>query len=166
MKRRPVFPVLVLAVAFGSRIAAAESGQEVAGVLTSAVTGAQVLISGTGQLGIATSSARYKEDIQDMGGASDALAKLRPVTFRYKGHTGEPTQFGLIAEEVEKVLPELVFHSSSGLPETVLYQELPAMLLNEIQKQQRTIEQQRQDMAKLMERVQKLEGLLPGVSAK
>jgi hypothetical protein len=138
----------------------------VAGVLGTPVTGAQVLISGTGQLGLATSSARYKEEIQDMGNASERLAKLRPVTFRYKGHADEPTQFGLIAEEVEKVLPELVFHSASGQPETVLYHEMPAMLLNELQKQQRRVDGQAQEIAKLLERIETLEGRLSAVSEK
>jgi hypothetical protein len=138
----------------------------VAGVLTSAVTGSPVLISGTGQLGVASSSARYKEEIRDMGDASERLAKLRPVTFRYKGHENEPTQFGLIAEEVEKVLPELVFHSTSGQPETVLYHEMPAMLLNELQKQQKRADQQAQEIAKLMERIQMLEGRLAEIAGK
>jgi hypothetical protein len=114
----------------------------VAGVLGSVVTGSAVLISGTGQLGVAASSARYKEDVRDMGEASDRLMKLRPVSFRYKGHADDPVQFGLIAEEVEKVLPELVVKNSAGEPETVMYHEMPAMLLNEIQKQQKQIDSQ------------------------
>lgn len=138
----------------------------VAGVLTSAISGVPVLISGTGQLGVASSSARYKEDVRDMGDASERLAKLRPVTFRYKGHSDEPTQFGLIAEEVEKVFPELVFHSASGQPETVLYHEMPAMLLNELQKQQRRADAQAQEITKLLERLQSLENRLAQVTAK
>jgi hypothetical protein len=114
----------------------------VAGVLVSPITGQAVLISNTGQLGIAVSSARYKEDVRDMGEATDRLLKLRPVSFRYKGHADDPVQFGLIAEEVEKVLPELVVKNSAGEPETVMYHEMPAMLLNEIQKQQKQIDSQ------------------------
>ena len=64
---------------------------------------------------------------------------LRPVTFRYKKDPEERKQFGLIAEEVEEVLPELVVHDADGNPEAVLYHELPAMLLNEWQKQQTQI---------------------------
>ncbi len=138
----------------------------VAGVLNSGITGTQVLISGTGQLGVASSSARYKEEIRDMGDASERLVKLRPVTFRYKGHTEDPLQFGLIAEEVEKVLPELVFHSASGQPEAVLYHELPAMLLNELQKQQKRIDGQAEEIARLLERVRTLEERLLGASPK
>jgi trimeric autotransporter adhesin len=77
-----------------------------------------------------------------MGEVSDRLLKLRPVSFRYKGHADDPVQFGLIAEEVEKVLPELVVKNSAGEPETVMYHEMPAMLLNEIQKQQKQIDSQ------------------------
>jgi hypothetical protein len=65
--------------------------------------------------------------------------KLRPVTFRYMDHPDDPMQFGLIAEEVEKVLPELVTHDAAGQAESIMYHELPAMLVNEIQKQEREI---------------------------
>jgi hypothetical protein len=128
----------------------------VAGVLNSTVTGAPVLISGTAQLGIAPSSARFKEEIRDMAGASDRLLELRPVTFRYKGHADDPTQFGLIAEEVEKVIPELVLHDPAGQPQTVLYNEMPAMLLNELQKQERRIEQQDEEIS-CLRKVESLE---------
>ncbi len=103
-----------------------------------------VLIDSNGQLGTVSSSARAKEQIRDMGEVSSALLKLRPVTFHYKGQSqaSNPLHFGLIAEEVEEVLPELVVHRPTGEAETVLYHEMPAMLLNELQKQQRRIEQQ------------------------
>ena len=136
----------------------------VAGVLGSTVAGSQVLISGTGQLGVASSSARFKEDIRDMGEESSRLLKLRPVRFRYKGHADDTIQFGLIAEEVEKVIPELVFRNGAGQPETVLYHELPAMLLNEVQKQQRVIdgqssmiERQKMEIDGLKSRLERLE---------
>ncbi len=138
----------------------------VAGVLSSGISGTPVLISGTGQLGIAVSSARYKDEIRDMGDASDRLLGLRPVTFRYKGHPDDPTQFGLVAEEVEKVLPELVFRDSAGRPESVLYNELPPMLLNEVQKQRRRIEQQDAEIASLRQHLQSLEERLSQVSRK
>jgi Chaperone of endosialidase len=138
----------------------------VAGVLNSGVTGTDVLISGTAQLGIATSSARFKQDIADMGDASDSLLKLRPVTFHYKGHTGDPLQYGLIAEEVEKVLPELVMKDADGQPQTVLYREMPAMLLNELQKQQRRIEAQDDEIAVLRKRLEALEERLSGNATK
>jgi hypothetical protein len=95
----------------------------------------QVVVEPTGLVGCVKSSARYKRDIRDMGNASDKLMKLRPVTFRYKADSTGTEQYGLIAEEVEKVYPELVIDGADGKAETVAYQVLPAMLLNEVQKQ-------------------------------
>jgi hypothetical protein len=92
-----------------------------------------------------------------MGNASDRLLQLRPVTFRYKGQEDRATRFGLIAEEVDKVIPELVFCLPSGEPETVLYHELPAMLLNELQKQRARIVRQEEELADLRERLTALE---------
>jgi trimeric autotransporter adhesin len=113
----------------------------VAGILNSTVTGSAVLISSTFQLGLVASSKRYKENIQDMG--DTPLMKLRPVTFNYNFGTEEDKskkQYGLIAEEVLEVMPELVAYNSSGQVHTVHYHLLPALLLNELQKQQKIIE--------------------------
>jgi hypothetical protein len=104
--------------------------------------GCDVVADSTGLLGCAKSSARYKRDIRDMGDASDKLMKLRPVTFRYKADSTGMQQYGLIAEEVEKVYPELVIDDRDGKAETVAYQVLPAMLLNEVQKQSRQLAQE------------------------
>jgi len=101
--------------------------------------GCEVLVQSEGLLGCPKSSARYKRDIRNMGDASDRLMKLRPVTFRYKADSSATEEYGLIAEEVAKVYPELVIDNSDGKPETVEYQVLPAMLLNEVQKQSREI---------------------------
>jgi hypothetical protein len=119
-----------------------------AGIFDSAVTeGCSVVVESTGQLGCTKSSARYKRDIENMGNASDKLMKLRPVTFVYKTDKTNTRQFGLIAEEVDKVFPEMVVRDADGKVETVAYQILPAMLLNEAQKQARTSEQ----LARLLE---------------
>jgi hypothetical protein len=99
----------------------------------------EVVVEKTGLLGCVKSSARYKRDIRDMGDASDKLMKLRPVTFTYKADSTGIQQYGLIAEEVEKVYPELVIDDADGNAETVAYQVLPAMLLNEVQKQAREL---------------------------
>ena len=112
----------------------------VRGVTTDVADAIPVMIDSSGQLGTISSSVRFKEEIADMADASGGLLKLRPVTFRYKGQAGGRRQYGLVAEEVEEVLPELVVHDRSGEVETVLYHEMPAMLLNELQKQQRVIE--------------------------
>ncbi|MGH9444034.1 MAG: tail fiber domain-containing protein [Thermoanaerobaculia bacterium] len=97
-----------------------------------------VVIDSSGQLGTVSSSRRYKEDIRDMGDASRRLLDLRPVTFRYKKPFADgqkPIQYGLIAEEVAQAFPELVAYGSDKKPETVKYQTLSVLLLNELQVQ-------------------------------
>ena len=94
-----------------------------------------MVVNNLGQLGIVMSSARYKRDIHDMDEASSDLMKLRPVTFRYKQDPQGERQYGLVAEEVAKVYPELVSYGPDGKPMTVRYLTLIAMLLNELQKQ-------------------------------
>src|ERR1700693_3746127 len=133
------------------------------GVMTGG-TGTPVLIDANGQLGTISSSARFKDEIQDMGEATDGLLKLRPVTFRYKAQPEGRTQFGLIAEEVEKVMPELVVCSSSGEVETVLYHEMPAMLLNELQKQQRQIDELQKQQRQIEELKSELSALRAVIS--
>jgi hypothetical protein len=92
--------------------------------------GTDVLVSSNGRLGIGLSSARYKDDIRDMGNASAALMKLRPVSFRYNNDPSRTAQYGLVAEEVERVYPELVTYRPDGKVQSVPYLELTAMLLN------------------------------------
>ena len=106
-----------------------------------------VTVDAAGQLGCVRSSARYKRDIRDMGDASDKLMKLRPVTFRYKADSTSTQQYGLIAEEVQKVYPELVIDDANGNAEMVTYQVLPAMLLNEVQKQARADQRMARQLA-------------------
>jgi len=105
-----------------------------------------VVINSNGQLGVeGVSSRRYKEEIQDMGEASEGLLRLRPVTFHYKKPDtdgSKPLEYGLIAEEVADVYPELVVRGKDGQVESVQYAKLPAMLLNELQKEHRNAEQQ------------------------
>lgn len=104
------------------------------GVTTDAADAIAVLISSTGQLGTVSSSARYKDEIEDMGSDSDFLYNLRPVSFRYKDQSSRFKSVGLIAEEVDKVSARLVVYDEDGRPETVKYHDLVPMLLNEIQK--------------------------------
>ncbi len=128
------------------------------GVTTGTANAVAVLIDSNGQLGTASSSRRFKFDINDMSGATDGLMRLRPVTFRYIAH-GENAaqQYGLIAEEVAGVYPELVTRDKDGQVETVMYQFLAPMLLNEVQKQRRTIEEQQQENEALRARLDRLE---------
>jgi hypothetical protein len=105
--------------------------------------GAAVYVNASGQLGTATSSRRFKEDIQDMGTQSDRIFNLRPVTFKYKSeYGGGGIQYGLIAEEVNEVIPEMTVWGKDGQIQTVAYQMLPPMLLNELQKEHRTNQEQ------------------------
>ena len=99
-------------------------------------SGIPVLINANSKLGTATSSKRFKEDIKPMDKASEALLALKPVTFRYKKEidpAGTP-QFGLVAEDVEKVNPDLVVHDKQGKAYSVRYDQVNAMLLNEFLK--------------------------------
>jgi endosialidase-like protein len=122
------------------RLGSTQTRTFIAGITTATVSGATVQINAaTGQLGIATSSARYKRDITPMGSRSEGVLQLRPVTFAYKDDAQGMTHYGLIAEEVEEVYPGLVTHTETGEVQTVKYQELIPMLLNELQRQQQQL---------------------------
>ncbi len=137
---------------------------------STASSGLPVYVNSDGQLGTMTSSARFKEQVRDMGDRSNALMKLRPVTFLYKPEydKGERTlQYGLIAEEVAKVYPELVANDKDGQPYSVRYQYLTTMLLNEAQKQYRRAEaeasvigEQERKIDDLEQRLSRLEKLV------
>jgi hypothetical protein len=115
--------------------------------------GTAVYVNSNGLLFIHSSSARYKRDINDMGNASSKLMKLRPVTFRYKNDQKGTEQYGLIAEEVERVYPEMVEYGAKGEVEGVHYDVLPAMLLNEMQKQARHNRQLTAQVARLTQQI-------------
>ncbi len=105
--------------------------------------GVTVFVNSSGDLGTSTSSRRFKEDIADLGALSERLLALRPVSFRYtKEAAGEgerPLEYGLIAEEVAEVFPELVAYDEEGQPYTVRYHLLVPLLLNELQREQETV---------------------------
>jgi len=145
-----------------------------------AAGGSAVFIDANNKLGTVTSSKRFKEDIKPMDKASEALFSLQPVTFLYKKEIDPAgkSQFGLVAEEVEKVNPDLVVRDKEGKPYSVRYDQVNAMLLNEflkehckVEEQQRTIaglkstvaEQQKSFQARFAEQEKQVEALASGL---
>jgi hypothetical protein len=128
-------------IRIGSR--ASHKSTFIAGIFGVTVpTGVGVVIDNTGHLGTVVSSERFKDAIKPMDKASDAILALQPVTFHYKKELdpqGIP-QFGLVAEQVEKVNPDLVARDDQGKPYTVRYEAVNAMLLNEFLKEHRKVE--------------------------
>jgi hypothetical protein len=121
----------------------------VRGVQTGSSNAVNAMSDSNGQLGTINSSRRFKEDIQDMGDASSNLLRLRPVRYRYKqAYAGgsKPIDYGLIAEEVAEVYPDLVVSNKDGQVETVQYQKLTPMMLNELQKQAEQIQSLRAEL--------------------
>ncbi|MGB7760062.1 MAG: tail fiber domain-containing protein [Bryobacteraceae bacterium] len=115
----------------------------------------EVVINSAGQLGSVTSSRRFKTAIADMGDTTETLMSLRPVQFRYISHgPGAPLYYGLIAEEVAEIAPDLVGRNPDGEIETVFYDKVNAMLLNQVQTQQRQIESQKAEQVQLLSEVQ------------
>jgi hypothetical protein len=142
--------------------------------------GVAVLINSNGRLGTLTSSARFKDHIKPMDTASEALFSLKPVTFHYKKEIDPAgiSQFGLVAEEVEEVNPELVVRDNEGKPYSVRYEQINAMLLNEflkehkivrelksaVQKQEEMIAQQEKRFeSRLAEQEKRIESLTSGL---
>jgi len=130
-------------------------------------TGVAVMVEANGHLGTITSSARFKEAIKPMNEASTAILALQPVTFRYK-HDLDPAgspQFGLVAEEVAKVNPDLVMRDDEGKPYTVRYDAVNAMLLNEFLKEHRTVQQQKTTIERLQSGMAQQQGEIEALKA-
>lgn len=131
---------------------------------TGAANAVPVVIDSNGQLGTINSSVRFKKDIQDMSTTSHKLLELRPVTYRYKQANDDgsnPLEYGLIAEEVAKVYPDLVAYGTDGEIETVQYQKLTPMLVNEVKRlnvaldaEKDRIKEQQQEIASLSQNTQ------------
>lgn len=147
------------------RLGKAQTRTFVAGVAAAAVAGNAVYVTKNGQLGIKASSARYKTDIAPLGERSDSLHQLRPVTFRYKEEPGGLPEYGLIAEEVAAVYPELVTRDARGVVVGVRYEALIPLLLNELQQQQRLLEAQALQISAQAERIDAVLGQLAELSA-
>jgi hypothetical protein len=118
---------------------------------STSVGGTAVLVNGVGKLGTLTSSKRFKDDIKPMDKASDAILALKPVIFRYKKDIDPAgtSQFGLVAEEVAQVNPDLVVRDKEGKPYTVRYDAVNAMLLNEFLKEHHTVQEQEATITQL-----------------
>ncbi len=147
----------------GSQTAAFIAG--ISGVTVAGGVG--VVIDTNGQLGTMTSSARYKEKIEPMGKASDELLSLQPVKFCYKKNLDPKAipQFGLVAEDVAKVDPDLVARDEEGKPYSVRYEAVNAMLLNEFLKEHRKVEEQGAEIAELKAALAKQAAQIEKVSA-
>lgn len=104
-------------------------------------SGTAVFVDNAGNFGTSVSSRRFKENIQDMNSDSSDILNLRPVTFDYINDSRPDRQYGLIAEEVYETMPQLVSFDKDGLVQTVKYHDLVPMLLNEIQKLNKRVEQ-------------------------
>src|SRR6266545_279540 len=131
-------------------------------IYASVANGRAVYVNSDDKIGTLASSRRFKEEIKPMDKASDALFALKPVTFRYKKQV-DPMQalsFGLIAEEVAKINPELITRDQDGNPETVRYEAVNAMLLNEFLKEHRKVEEQEATIAQLKKEMETVVGRL------
>jgi hypothetical protein len=120
------------------------------GVTTGGSPAISVLVDANGQLGTVSSSRDLKQDISELGPFADRMLELRPVSFRYRQHVASdpdvPLEFGLIAEEVAEVFPELVVFDEEGRPQTVRYHLLSSLLLAELQRQHRSLDEQRRQV--------------------
>ena len=144
------------------RIGTAQTRTFIAGISAATVTGTPVVVNASGQLGVAPSSQRFKDEIRSMDSASEVLLALKPVTFRYKKELDATgiLQFGLVAEEVEKVNPDLVARDEEGKPYTVRYEAVNAMLLNEFLKEHQTVQELKKQVAELTAGLQKVNAQL------
>jgi hypothetical protein len=147
------------------RIGGTQTRTFIAGISNATVTGVPVLVDANGQLGVATSSRRFKKELKPMDKASEAVLALKPVTFEYKTDKTSTPQFGLIAEQVAEVSPALVVPDMEGKPYTVRYDAVNAMLLNEFLKEHRKNEKQEATIARLENQVHALTAGLQKLSA-
>jgi hypothetical protein len=139
----------------------------IAGISGVGVTGTAVHVNAAGQLGTVPSSARFKDDIKPMDKASEVILALKPVTFRYKQEIdpAHSPQFGLVAEEVAKINPDLVTRDAKGELYTVRYDAVNAMLLNEFLKEHTTVDELKKEIATLTATVKEQASQIQKVSA-
>src|SRR5947207_2358854 len=141
-------------IRIGDTEGVASTATYISGISGTPVVGDPVVVDANGQLGTAASSARFKKDIKPMANASDAILALKPVSFQYKSDGKGTPQFGLIAEEVAKVNPDLVVRDRNGKIYSVRYEAVNAMLLNEFLKEHRKNQEQEATIAQLKKDLQ------------
>jgi trimeric autotransporter adhesin len=129
------------------RIGSTQAATYIAGISTAKLTGSAVYVTSSGRLGVLASSERYKTAIAPIGSDAVKLEQLRPVSYRLRSDATGTRQYGLIAEEVVKVYPELVIRDANGRIDGVRYNELAPLLLNEVQQQRHRIAAQNQHSA-------------------
>jgi hypothetical protein len=149
------------------RIGVTQTRTFIAGIFGTNVSGSTVVVNSAGQLGVAASSRRFKREIKPMDKASEAVFALKPVTFRYKKEIdpARTSQFGLVAEEVEKVNPDLIVRDKDGKPYTVRYDAVNAMLLNEFLKEHRKVQDLEKGMVAITAQLKEQAAQIQKVSA-
>jgi trimeric autotransporter adhesin len=153
-------------IRIGDNLPLGGSACYIGGIYGQTASGAAVLIDSSGKLSTETSSKRFNEDIKPMDAASEALFRLQPVAFHYKKDI-DPTgtrQLGLVAEDVEKVNPDLVVRDKEGKPYSVRYNQINAMLLNEFLKEHRKVQEQQSEIDSLKAELKEQRDLIQKVS--
>jgi len=134
----------------------AHTATHIAGISGAAVVGDTVVVDGNGQLGTVASAVRFKKEIRPIDNTSEAILALKPVRFQYKTDRKGMPQFGLIAEEVAKVNPDLVVRDGNGQIYSVRYEAVNVMLLNEFLKEHRKVEELEANAARQEKQIEAL----------
>jgi hypothetical protein len=158
--------VICIGTAVGDNVSNTTWIANVFGTATVSGTTRPVIVSNTGQLGTVSSSRRFKKQIRPMDQASESILALKPVTCRYKTDKTNAPQFGLVAEDVDAVNPDLVMRDQEGKPYIVRYDQVNAMLLNEFLKKHRTVQDQQKEIDTLKAELKEQRGLIQKISEK
>ena len=148
-------------------VAGESNTTRISNIYSSAASARLVYITSGGKIGTLVSSQRFKQEIKSMDNAGEAILALKPVTFRYKEDvdSNRTIMFGLMAEDVEKVNPDLVVRDKKGKPYSVRYDQVNAMLLNEFLKEHRKVQELEANAAKQQKQIEALTAGLQKVSA-
>ena len=155
--------VIAIGTSSGANVSNSCFIRNIRGVATAVANAIPVLIDSNGQLGTASSSRRFKKEIKPMDQTSEAILALKPVTFHYKSDNTNRPEFGLIAEQVAEVNPDLVVRDENGEIYTVRYDAVNAMLLNEFLKEHHKVEEQEASTKQLKSTVSRQEATIAGL---